>query len=227
MKKYSWKDLIGENNVCGGGHLAAVVFCCSLEKPCIWRTMALKKLGISEDEYRKVKEDLKIESEYVCFGNLAYCCSVEKPCPNRDKALKALGWTTSQYLQYKYRILQHLIPEDLMDKAFTERVVAYYGIQLLDMDEQRLYRGIAMGSVEARLIYLLDVSVDGQDLDPKLSEAFSATEFIGVRVPKEVAKAIEELVERGEATSKSDVVRRALLMYLTFARKKMEADEQR
>ena len=30
--RYSWRNLVGEVNICGGGHLAAIVFCCDPRK---------------------------------------------------------------------------------------------------------------------------------------------------------------------------------------------------
>ncbi len=95
------RDVPGwENNapvpLCMGGDYRALTFCC---KPGHSLTYVLKcrrddnleDLGLSAEEFIKIKEDFSKEnnwnSDLVCFGSLSYCCMRRNGCSRRDLAL--------------------------------------------------------------------------------------------------------------------------------------------
>jgi len=213
--RYSWKSLVGEVNICGGGHLAAIVFCCDpRKKRCPFRDFALKMLGIDKERFIEVKDRLGVEAPGTCFGNLAYCCSPEKTCPRRDKVLAELGWSYSRYLQYKWRILEELISREDLVWAFTERVLRQYGIELLELDTQRVYRALGYGNVRMKAVWINEV-VDEESLgDEELARELGETEFVGVRVPKSTLRELDELVGQGMFKSRSHAIRAAISLLL-------------
>ena len=101
IEKSKLRDLPGwENNapvpICMGGDYRALTFCC---KPGYSLTFAfkcqrdevLKELGLSPQEFIKIKEEFSKENEWgsemVCFGSISYCCMRSGGCPRRDLAL--------------------------------------------------------------------------------------------------------------------------------------------
>ena len=221
--KYNWRSLLGEPNICGGGHLAAIVFCCDpRKKRCPFRDYALKLLGISKDEFVKVKDEMKVECEECCFKNLAYCCSPEKICPLRDAALKRLGWTLSKYLQYKWEILERLVDREKMDFAFSERVLKQYGMELLELDTQKVYRALGYGNVGMKAVWITKVVGEEPLLDKELREELRGTEFVGARVPRPLLRRVDELVARGIFKSRSHAIRAGLSLLLKIAVKQEE-----
>lgn len=82
--------------VCMGGDYRALTFCC---KPGYMLTFGFKcrrdekleELGISKEEFVKIKEQFSEENEWdsdiVCFGSISYCCMRGGGCPRRDSAL--------------------------------------------------------------------------------------------------------------------------------------------
>jgi predicted metal-binding transcription factor (methanogenesis marker protein 9) len=95
------RDLPGWEKVapiplCMGGDYRSLTFCC---KPGFSLTFAFKcrrdeklsELGLSPEEFTKIKEDFSKEndwdSEFVCFGSLSYCCMRRNGCSRRDIAL--------------------------------------------------------------------------------------------------------------------------------------------
>ena len=102
----NFQDLKNLPNLCGGGDLRSIIYCCDPKHhPCIIRDIALKILGISVEEFIKIKN--KVATRYgvdnidtVCFKSLSYCCSPLKPCTRRMKALAKLGWDLDTYLRF-------------------------------------------------------------------------------------------------------------------------------
>jgi predicted metal-binding transcription factor (methanogenesis marker protein 9) len=90
-----WKD--APIHICMDADYRGLTFCC---KPGYSLTFAfkckrdevLKKLGITPENFIKIKEDFSREndwdSELVCFGSLSYCCMRRRGCERRDPALR-------------------------------------------------------------------------------------------------------------------------------------------
>lgn len=133
------------HNICGAGTLHSIVFCCAIEKECPFRTKALEMLGITEEEYTKIKEKNCVEAD-VCYGNLAYCCSLEKKCAIRDSALEKLGWSGEDYLEYKSKILADFLAIARVKDAFNRRVIQRFAVMFCDLDTGEEYRGLAIGT---------------------------------------------------------------------------------
>ncbi|MHA1725794.1 MAG: methanogenesis marker 9 domain-containing protein [Promethearchaeota archaeon] len=83
--------------ICMGGDYRALTFCCrpgyslAFEFKC-QRDKTLKKIGMSGEEFIRIKEKFSRENDWdsdlVCFGSLSYCCMRRGGCPRRDMALK-------------------------------------------------------------------------------------------------------------------------------------------
>ena len=101
LDKDKLRDLPGwEKNapipICMGGDYRALTFCC---KPGFSLTFVfkckrdeiLKELGVTLEEFIKIKEEFSKEnnwdSEIVCFGSLSYCCMRRNGCERRYLAL--------------------------------------------------------------------------------------------------------------------------------------------
>ncbi len=83
--------------ICMGGDYRALSFCCKPGSALTFgfkcrRDNVLKDIGLSPEEFIKIKESFSNEcewdSEMVCFGSLSYCCMRRGGCPRRDPALK-------------------------------------------------------------------------------------------------------------------------------------------
>ena len=144
-------------NLCGGGALIALAYCCGLEKPCPIRNYALKLLGITPEKYEKVKEAHKISDEEVCFKNLAYCCSITKECPYRDKARKRLGMRDEEYVEYKLAILRDLIPREKLDYALKTRVLKPLIFVIVDPEDEVEWRGLGFGNLDIHFFQVLKI----------------------------------------------------------------------
>ena len=82
--------------ICMGGDYRALTFCCKPGYSLTFgfkcnRDNTLKELGLSAEEFIKIKEDFSKENEWdsdvVCFGSISYCCMRRGGCPRRDLAL--------------------------------------------------------------------------------------------------------------------------------------------
>jgi predicted metal-binding transcription factor (methanogenesis marker protein 9) len=84
-------------HICMDADYRGLTFCC---KPGYSLTFAfkckrdevLKKLGITPEQFIKIKEGFSKENNWdsnlVCFGSLSYCCMRRGGCERRDPALK-------------------------------------------------------------------------------------------------------------------------------------------
>jgi len=84
-------------HICMDADYRGLTFCC---KPGYSLTFAFKckrdeilgELGISPEDFIKIKEDFSKEngwdSDLTCFGSLSYCCMRKGGCPRRDPALE-------------------------------------------------------------------------------------------------------------------------------------------
>ena len=102
-------DYRGLTFCCKPGHSLTFGFKCK-------RDLTLKELGLSPEEFIRIKEEFSKEnnwdSEVVCFGSISYCCMRRGGCPRRDIALskrypnKPLDEIMKIYFQKKKRIIQ-------------------------------------------------------------------------------------------------------------------------
>jgi len=214
----SWKDLVGEPPLCEGGRLASIVFCCDPRKVnCPILDYALKMLGISKEDFVRVMEENRIEVPNIdgtCFGNLAFCPSLEKASGDRDEALRRLGWTVTRFLRYKYSLLQKLVPREKMSQVFNTRVLNQFAFSLLDLETKKEYHGFAVGNLDLRMLRLTEVFREHDLRDREIDSVLSNLEFVGVRIPSELVSKLDELVQKGIIKSRSDGIRRALILYL-------------
>lgn len=100
-------------HICGGGDLRALAFCCLPVKPCALHG-ALKQVGLSAEEFMKIKTDFarKTPIEYgegTCFGSMTWCCKITKPCFLRDGALESSGLSDVEYMRIKKRLSEHIL----------------------------------------------------------------------------------------------------------------------
>ncbi len=109
--------------LCSGGDFRALTFCCKPGLPLTFgfkcrRDHVLQKLGISQEEFIKIKQEFSKkegwDDERVCFGSLSYCCLRSKGCPGgRDVAIRERYGTNAfgEYLKRKrllaIEILKH------------------------------------------------------------------------------------------------------------------------
>ncbi|MHA1402673.1 MAG: hypothetical protein ACTSSI_02835 [Candidatus Helarchaeota archaeon] len=83
--------------LCFGGDYRALTFCCHPAYPLTFsshckRKNVLSSLGITEEEFVKIKDEFADEydlwDDSVCFKSLSYCCMRRGGCPgNRDRVL--------------------------------------------------------------------------------------------------------------------------------------------
>jgi len=221
--KYSWRNLIGEPPLCEGGRLASIVFCCDpRRKACPVFDEALNMLGINRDDFIRVMEENKIpipEKDGSCFGNLAFCPSPEKPSKDRDEALLKMGWSLSKYLKYKFEILRSLIPPEKMDYAFNTRVLKQFAVEALDLETRKVYKALALGNIKSGTILITEIFREKDLKDKQVEAILSQTEYVGVRIPRDIVNELDELVAKGIIESRSDGIRRALLLYLGALKK--------
>jgi len=231
--KYSWRSLIGEPQLCEGGRLVSIVFCCDpRKKQCPILEEALKLLGLSVDDFVKVmlKHGKPIqEKDGTCFGNLAFCPSPEKSSKDRDYALMKLDWSLSRYLRYKFSILKDLIPEDKLDYAFNTRVLRQYAVELLDLETRKVYKAFALGNLKTGTLMLTEIFKEENLKDIQVESILRKTDYVGVRIPKDLLEELDEFVEKGIIESRSDGIRRALHLYLSALKGtvKQETDVKR
>jgi len=217
--KYSWRNLIGEPQLCEGGRLVSIVFCCDpRKKRCQILEEALKMLGLTIDDFVKImlKHGKPIkEKDGTCFGNLAFCPSPEKPSKDRDYALLKLDWSLSRYLRYKFNILKELIPKNKLDYAFNTRVLKQYAVHLLDLETRKVYRAFALGNLKTGTLMITEIFREEDLKDSQVESVLSKTDYVGVRIPKDLLNHLDELVQKGIIGCRSDGIRRALMLYLS------------
>ena len=106
--------------LCRGGDVRALTFCCLPVKDCPL-IPHLKRLGISREEYIRIKQEAvrgtPLEAgEYTCFGSMAWCCKATSPCMLRDSSMQKTGLTTKEYMRLKRHLSQ-----TIMERIFCAR----------------------------------------------------------------------------------------------------------
>lgn len=99
--------------LCRGGDIRALAFCCMPVKDCPLMP-TLKKIGMSRDEYIKLKVSIVENTplaggEGTCFGSLAWCCKSSSPCLFRNMTLQKIGLTLHDYMRYKHRMADKIM----------------------------------------------------------------------------------------------------------------------
>jgi len=212
--KYSWRSLLGMPPLCQGGALASIVFCCNPEtKECAFLDTALKRLGISKSKFISV---MKKHSFKIGDYDLAFAPSLEQEDPERDKALMSAKMSLTSFLKYKFDILQELIPKEKMDYAFKNVVVKQYALQILDIESRKVIRALAFGDLQ---FFVVTEIFDEHKLKKKLLGKLEKTEYVAARLPPELLKRMDRAVEEGLAKSRSDLIRKALVFYLSSVEK--------
>ena len=125
--------------VCFGGDIRALAFCChpgfNLTHSSICRRrFALEKVGLSETEYIKIKDEFSKrigwEDPRVCFKSLSYCCMRRNGCPNtRDFVLYELYGdekTPWEVIQKEYFSRKRLLCIEILKKAKNKELVKPY-----------------------------------------------------------------------------------------------------
>jgi len=137
------RDLPGWENapihICMDADYRGLTFCC---KPGFSLTFGfkckrdetLKELGISQEEFIKIKEEFSKdndwESDLVCFGSISYCCMRRGGCPRRDPALEKIypEKTKEEYMKIYYEKKKQLakkILESVKDPQNKKKVRPY------------------------------------------------------------------------------------------------------
>jgi len=214
MRKFSWRDLIGEPQLCEGGRLASVVFCNPCECECPLFREALRRLGINKQHFLEVMDRFKV---VVDGYNLALAPSPERPDERRDKSLLKLGWSLSKYLNYKFEILCHLIPKSRLQKAFNKGLLRQFALQMLDLNTKKIYRALAWANLDLHIALIIEILEKRPLEDESIEKLLSTTKskYVGVRLPTSLLNAIDTVIEKGLADSRSEVIRKALLSYLS------------
>ncbi|MFA7562652.1 MAG: methanogenesis marker 9 domain-containing protein [Methanoculleus sp.] len=105
--------------LCRGGDIRALAFCCMPVKPCPLLP-ALDKFGLSRDDYLKFKQAAVKgtpldDGKSTCFGSLAWCCKISSPCMFRNMTLDKKGLSAREYMRCKHRLA-----EKFMHRIFDE-----------------------------------------------------------------------------------------------------------
>jgi len=205
------------SQLCDGGPLISIVYCCDpRRRRCAILEAALKELGLTVERFVEVAEENRVpvkEIDGTGFGNLAFCPSPLVRSRDRDEAVFGDdGCGLTKYLEYKLSLLRRLIPEERLPEALTKRVVERYAGVLLS-ESGYAVKVVLVGNLEAGGLRVLRAEpLDAPEPGP-LSEA-----FLGVRLPRDVLKQVDALVKAGLASSRSECVRKAVLLFLQTVR---------
>jgi tRNA-dihydrouridine synthase B len=118
VDEHGWYN--SPKQLCRGGDLRALAFCCMPVKNCPL-IPTLDKLGISREEYialkqEHVKNTPLSEGKQTCFGSLAWCCKDSSPCMFREVSLRQAGLSSAEYMRKKREL-----SDKLMHWLFYER----------------------------------------------------------------------------------------------------------
>ncbi len=99
--------------LCRGGDIRALTFCCMPVKSCPLLP-ALDKIGLSRNEYLKLKQEAVKGTELddgksTCFGSLAWCCKSSTPCMFRNMTLEKKGLSAREYMRCKHRLAEKIV----------------------------------------------------------------------------------------------------------------------
>jgi predicted metal-binding transcription factor (methanogenesis marker protein 9) len=211
---YNWRRLASIQQLCDGGPLASIVFCCDpRRKRCPVLEKALRELGLTTEDFVSVMERRKVPVPSVdgsCYGNLAFCPSLDVKSRDRDEFLLNSGeWSLSKYLEYKYELLLDLVPHDKLDYAFSRSVVEKYAGVVINTNTGRAFAVVLAGSPELGGFRVLTL----EDVEYRYVDNVSSG-YLNVRLPHSIISELESLVKAGVIESKSDAARKAILLFL-------------
>ena len=122
--------------ICFGGDIRALAFCChphfNLTHGAICRRHeALKKIGLTEEEYVKIKDAFSKEHNWddprVCFKSVSYCCMRRNGCPgSRDFVLYEMYGDEStpwEKIQLEYFSRKRLLCIEILKAAKNKELV--------------------------------------------------------------------------------------------------------
>jgi tRNA-dihydrouridine synthase B len=106
--------------LCRGGDLRALTFCCMPVKNCPL-IPTLQKVGMTREEYIDLKQnfvrDTPLEGgKQTCFGSLSWCCKDTSPCMFRDLTIRQLSLSSREYMRLKRELAGKL-----MERLFDDR----------------------------------------------------------------------------------------------------------
>ncbi len=221
MKRiYTWRDLVGEPQLCKGGRLCSIVFCCDIrQRPCYLFEKALEMIGLTINDYLEILEK-KILPEYgkplkridnTAFGNLVFAPSLEEESRDRDEFLLQNKWSPKDYLAYKFAILKTIVPKDKLDLVFRERLLKPLAVNVLDLESQQIYKATALGNLRLGLVVITRLIDNPRILeDLEVKEMLVGSDFVGIRLPKSLTKALDDLVAQGIFKSRSEAIVKAI-----------------
>ncbi|MDI9632935.1 MAG: methanogenesis marker 9 domain-containing protein [Methanolinea sp.] len=99
--------------LCRGGDVRALTFCCMPVKNCPLLPM-LEKIGLSREEYMSFKMEAVAGTPLepgaqTCFGSLAWCCKDSSPCMFRDMTLSQCGLSRQEYMRLKKQLADKIL----------------------------------------------------------------------------------------------------------------------
>ncbi|MEM2344755.1 MAG: hypothetical protein QXI73_05520 [Thermoproteota archaeon] len=211
----SYKDLLGEPDLCRGGRALSIIFCCN-KKNCPILKHTLNMLNLTYDDYLALKKPFKKEV-YVNSKkiDLAFSRSLETTDDIKNEVLKKLGWSVTDYLIYKNEIrkaLEKRVDPNLLNK----RVIGTFSAVLVDGETKQVYNATALGSIDLKFMILKEVSpqlLSKQEADEEGREV-----FVGIRMPKRLLEEMDRLVTRGVFPSRSDIARQGITLFLRLNR---------
>jgi len=126
--------------ICFGGDFRGLAFCChpgyGLTHSAICRrSKILEKIGLSEEEYVKIKDAFSKKVGWddprVCFKSISYCCMRRNGCPHtRDDALyerygegQSTPW---EKIQKEYFSRKRLLCMEILEAAKNKELVKPY-----------------------------------------------------------------------------------------------------
>ncbi len=117
-REHGWYN--APKQLCRGGDIRALAFCCMPVKPCPLLPF-IQKYGITPQEFVDlkmggVKGTILEDGNGTCFGSLAYCCKDTTPCMFRNATLHAKGIKRSTYMNAKHELSKKILEYIFHDK---------------------------------------------------------------------------------------------------------------
>jgi TIM-barrel protein len=109
-KEVGWYN--APKQLCRGGDIRALTFCCPPVKPCPLMPF-LQKIGITPQEFVDMKNAgaglALLAGQETCFGSMIYCCKSSTPCFGRDRSLRQNSMSKQAFMQEKRNLADNLL----------------------------------------------------------------------------------------------------------------------